>query len=60
MNISREEAEKLIDASQVLSTSVRQKQEEIQVFMKLSNAQTCIVTYDRQTHQKSYKIDECK
>ena len=58
MNISREEAEKLIDASQVLSTSINQKHKEIQVLMKLSNEQTCIVTYDRQTHQKSYKIDK--
>jgi hypothetical protein len=58
MNISREEAEKLINTSQVLSTSVQQKQLEIKVLMKLDNAQTCIVTYDRQTHQKSYKIDK--
>ncbi|MBN1478775.1 hypothetical protein JXA70_00730 [candidate division KSB1 bacterium] len=57
MNISREEAEKLIDASQVLSTSVNQQQKQIQVRMELANAKTCIVTYDRQTHQKSYQID---
>ena len=56
MRISREEAEKLIDASQVLSTSVNQRHKEIQVRMELSNEQTCIVTYDRQTHKKSYKI----
>ena len=58
MKISREEAEKLIDTSQVLSTSVNQKHKEIQVRMELSNAQTCVITYDRQTHQKSYKIDK--
>ena len=58
MKISREEAEKLIDTSQVLSTSVNQKHKEIQVRMELSNSQTCIITYDRQTHQKSYKIDK--
>lgn len=57
MKVSREEAEKLIDAVQVISTSVNQQQKQIQVRMELSNAKTCIITYDRQTHQKSYQID---
>jgi hypothetical protein len=58
MKISREEAEKLIDTSQVLSTSVDQQSKQIKVRMQLANDQTCVVTYDRKTHEKSYQIDK--
>ncbi len=56
MKMSREEAEKLINSSEVVATTVRQKQQEIQVHFKLSNSQTCIVTYNRSTHKKSYRL----
>lgn len=56
MKLSREEAEKVINTSNVVSTSVKQGKKEIQIHMKLSNAQTCIVTYDRSTHKKSYML----
>ena len=57
MKISREQAEQLIDSAQVVSTSINQKRKQIQIRMELSNAQTCVVTYDRLTHQKSYQLD---
>ncbi len=58
MKISREEAEKLIDASQVLSTSVNQEEKQIKIRMQLANDQACVITYDRKTHTKSYQIDK--
>ena len=58
MKLSREEAEKLINSSDVVSTSLNQKQKEIQIRMELSNSQTCVVTYDRRTHEKSYHLDK--
>lgn len=57
MKLSREEAEQVINTSNVISTSVKQGKKEIQIYMKLANTQTCIVTYDRSTHEKSYKLD---
>lgn len=58
MKLSREEAEQLIDSVQVLSTRVKQRKKEIQIHMQLSNAKTCVVTYDRETHQKSYRLNQ--
>ena len=57
MKLSREEAEQVIKKSNVVSTSVKQGKKEIQIHMELENAQTCIVTYDRSTHKKSYKLN---
>ena len=57
MKLSREEAEQVINTSNVVSTTIKQQKKEIQIHMKLENAQTCIVTYDRSTHEKSYKLD---
>ena len=57
MKLSREEAERVITATNVVSTSVRQRKQEIEIHMKLENAKTCIVTYDRNTHTKSFKLD---
>ena len=57
MKLSREEAEQVIKKSNVVSTSVKQGKKEIQIHMELENAQTCIVTYDRNTHKKSYKLN---
>ncbi len=58
MKISREEAEQLFDSVQVLTTSVKQRKKEIQIHMQLSNSKTCVVTYDRETHQKSYSLSK--
>ncbi len=57
MKLSREQAEKIINTSNVISTSVKQYKREIQVHMTLDNSQTCIITYNRGTHKKSYQLD---
>lgn len=58
MYLSREQAENLIQSSQILSSQVKQSTNEIQIHLQLSESETFIITYDRLEHKKSYKIDK--
>ena len=57
MKITRKQAEDLITSTQVISTTLKQKHDEIKIRMQLSNSQTFVVTYDLVTHVKSYNTE---
>lgn len=55
--ISREQAEKLFEALEVVNTRIKQDGNELRVILSLSNHQDCHVTYNYTSHQKSYHLD---
>ena len=56
--ITREQAEHLLDASDVISTSLMQKEGSIEVCFCLANHQSFVVRYDRSRQSKSYLLKE--
>lgn len=58
MKISRKQAESLIESAGVLSTCVEHHNAEIQIKIKLANLQQFTVKYDRQSHTKTYDLDD--
>ena len=55
--ISRHEAEKLFQASRVVSTDVEQDQHELRIKLTLENQQSFLVKYDAQARAKSYFLN---
>ena len=56
--ITREEAEDLIDSSDVISTSLMQENGNIEVSFCLANDQSFVVRYDCRRQSKSYHLKE--
>jgi hypothetical protein len=56
--ISREQAEKLFIESEVVNSSIHQDKNQLRVIMNLSTRQSCHVTYDFKSKEKSYYLDD--
>ena len=56
--ISREQAEQLFDNTEVINSQIHQDKDQLRVVMTLSSHQSCHVTYNFKSKQKSYFLDE--
>lgn len=56
--ISREQAEKLFIDTEVINSSIQQDKDQIRVVMTLSSHQSCHVTYDFKSKEKTYYLDD--
>ena len=52
--ITRSEAEKLFDGSDVVSSCVEQNESELRVLLKLEDDNACLVTYNLKNQKKNY------
>jgi hypothetical protein len=57
IKISREQAEKLFLDSEVIDTRIQQDKNELRVIMKLSDNQTCHVSYNFKSKEKTYLLE---
>jgi len=57
IQISREEAEKLFLESEVINTKIQQDKNELRVIMTLSDNQTCHVSYNFKSKEKTYLLE---
>jgi len=56
--ISREQAEQLFDQTEVVNSIIQQDKDQLRVVMELSSQQSCHVTYNFKSKQKSYYLDD--
>jgi hypothetical protein len=56
--ISREQAEKLFIDTEVINSSIQQDKDQLRVVMTLSSHQSCHVTYDFKSKEKTYYLDD--
>src|SRR3990172_429481 len=56
MTITRNEAEQLVDAAEIRSSSLKQDDEEILISMELSSNHKVIFRFDRKSRVKSYHL----
>ncbi len=56
--ISREQAEALFLDSEVINSSIQQDKDQLRVIMTLSTHQSCHVTYNFKSKEKTYYIEE--
>jgi hypothetical protein len=56
--ISREQAEKLFLDTEVVNSIIQQDKDQLRVVMELSSQQSCHVTYNFKSKQKTYYLDD--
>jgi hypothetical protein len=56
--ISRDEAEKLFLGSSVINTEIKQDNHELRVIITLSSRQSCHVTYNFESREKTYQLED--
>ena len=56
--ISREQAEQLFNESDVVNSSIHQDKDQLRVIMNLSTQQSCHVTYNFKSKEKTYFLDD--
>ncbi len=56
--ISREQAEALFLDSEVITSSIHQDKDQLRVVMTLSTHQSCHVTYNFKSKEKTYYLEE--
>lgn len=56
--ISREQAEQLFNDTEVLDSSIHQDKNQLRVVMNLSSHQSCHVTYNFKSKEKTYFLEE--
>jgi hypothetical protein len=58
--ISREEAETLLTEAEITSTKVNQKDNKVDVTLRLADDHTCLVRFDRHNGEKHYFVQQSK
>lgn len=58
--ITRQEAEVLLNDGKVTSTRVEQKNNELSVLLTLADDHTCVVRFDRHNGEKHYFVQGSK
>jgi hypothetical protein len=56
--ISREQAEQLFNESEVVNSSIHQDKNQLRVIMNLSSQQSCHVTYNFKSKEKTYFLED--
>lgn len=58
--ITRREAEALLDTSQIISSNVKQNHDEMRIVLILTDDRAFLLKYDLQDHKKRYFFDDSR